>query len=89
MQALYQERAEHEAEEQLRKEYEAMPRALFSLKTWKPAAVWNRFRTFWMRGDRKKDLVSEYMERYKREHKDLRNPEMIAAADRIEREFAT
>jgi len=29
------------------------------------------------------------MEKYKREHKDTRNPEMIAAADRIEREFAT
>jgi len=36
VQALYQERAEHEAEEQLRKEYEAMPRALFSPQTRKP-----------------------------------------------------
>lgn len=89
VQALYQERAEHEAEEQLRKEYEAMPRALFSVQTWKPAAVRNRFRTFWFRGERKERLVREFMKRYKREHKDVRNPEMVAAADRIEREFAT
>jgi len=89
VQALYQERAEHEAEEQLRKEYEAMPRALFSPQTRKPWAVWNRFKTFWFRWEKKERLVRQYMEKYKREHKDTRNPEMIAAADRIEREFAT
>jgi hypothetical protein len=89
VEALYRERAEHEAEEQLRKEYEAMPRgSLFSLQTRQPSQVWNRFKTYYRRESRKEKLIKQSMRTYKQEKPEMRNSEMIAAADRHEREAA-
>ncbi len=83
---VYREKAEHEAEELLRKEYEAIERFKFKdSKTW--STPLKRLKMYWMRGERKNDAVKATMKMYKEKKVDLQHGEVTSAADRHEKMY--
>ena len=82
---IYKEKAEHEAEELLRKEYEAIGGIKFlTPSTWK---TWTRMKMYWMRGERRNKSIKSAMQMYKDKQVDLQHSEVTSAADRHEKMF--
>lgn len=89
--ALYKEKAEHHAEEELRKEYAALGKFGFNKETFNMKNFVKRLGLYYNREGKKKKHMNEKIDELKQTLEDgnVWNPEMTAAADRHEKMFTT